>query len=152
MKYRLTRRLALYFSMTLLVFALIIGCVFSFLFRRYTLELNTNDLVTHAEAVAASLSGKGPANRAEDNSSAVSIPRGRHEGRHGMMMHRAGGEVSTSQTPNEAKAHTSMGPHTYCRRRVAAAQVEQDKGEKDHACDDQHGVSRAADDVFEKRS
>lgn len=121
MKYRLTRRLALYFSMTLLVFALIIGCVFSFLFRRYTLEFNTNDLVTHAEAVAASVSGKGPANRAEGNSSAVSIPRGRQEGRHDMMMHRAGGESSTSQTPSEAKAHTSMGPHTYCRRRVADA-------------------------------
>ena len=121
MKYRLTRRLALYFSLTLLVFALVIGCVFSFLFRRYTLELNTNDLVTHAEAVAASLSGKGPGNQAGGNASAVSIPRGRHEGRHGMTMRRAGGEASSSQTPNEVKAHTSMGPHTYCRRRVADA-------------------------------
>ena len=55
MNHGLTRRLVLYFSLALLTFALVIGGVFGFLFRRYTLELHTNDLRTHAEAVAASL-------------------------------------------------------------------------------------------------
>lgn len=113
----MTRRLVLYFSVTLLVFALVIGGVFGFLFRRYTLDLHTNDLKTHAEAIAASLSGKKQRDASDAPSEAA--PRGQHGGRHGMMMRRMGMEAPTAQTQNNAKGHDNMGAHTYCRRRVS---------------------------------
>lgn len=113
----MTRRLMLYFSVTLLVFALVIGGVFGFLFRRYTLDLHTNDLKTHAEAIASSLSGK----KQDDASNAPSeaTPRGQHDGRHGMMMRRMGTETPTAQAQNNVQRHDNMGAHTYCRRRVS---------------------------------
>lgn len=113
----MTRRLVLYFSVTLLVFALVIGGVFGFLFRRYTLDLHTNDLKTHAEAIAASLSGRKQSDASDAPSEAA--PRGQHGGRHGMMMRRMGADTPTAQTQNNAKGHDSMGAHTYCRRRVS---------------------------------
>lgn len=113
----MTRRLVLYFSVTLLVFALVIGGVFGFLFRRYTLDLHTNDLKTHAEAIAASLSGKKQRDASDAPSEAA--PRGQHGGRHGMMMRRVGTDTPTAQTQNNAKGHDNMGAHTYCRRRVS---------------------------------
>ncbi len=121
----MTRRLVFYFSVTLLVFALVIGGVFGFLFRRYTLDLHTNDLKTHAEAIAASLSGKEQNNTAavssEDSAPSDAIPRGQHGGRHGMMMRRMGTETPTAQAQNSAKGHDERGAHTYCRRRVSDA-------------------------------
>lgn len=113
----MTRRLVLYFSVTLLVFALIIGGVFGFLFRRYTLDLHTNDLKTHAEAIAASLSGKNQNDAS--NAPSDAMPRGQHGGRHGMMMRRMGTDAPTAKTQNAAKGHDNMGAHTYCRRRVS---------------------------------
>ncbi|MBR1886093.1 MAG: HAMP domain-containing histidine kinase [Schwartzia sp.] len=120
MKHRLTRRLVLYFSVTLLVFALAIGGVFGFLFRRYTLELNTNDLLTHAEAIAASLSGKSMGNApAESGDSLGTMPHGRRGGRHGMMMRRMGPESAAPQAQAKTEPHAATSPHMYCRRRVA---------------------------------
>lgn len=52
MKHKLTRRLVLYFSVTLLVFAILIGGTFAFLFLHYTSELHINDLRKRAAAVA----------------------------------------------------------------------------------------------------
>ena len=116
----MTRRLVLYFSVTLLVFALVIGGVFGFLFRRYTLDLHTNDLKTHAEAIAASLSSKETSNISDGtNTPSDAMPRGQHGGRHGMMMRRMGTEPPTTQTQNNTKDHGNMGAHTYCRRRVS---------------------------------
>ena len=116
----MTRRLMLYFSVTLLVFALVIGGVFGFLFRRYTLDLHTNDLKTHAEAIAASLSGKETSNISDGtNTPSDAIPRRQHGGRHGMMMRRMGTEAPTAQTQSNTKGHGNMGAHTYCRRRVS---------------------------------
>ncbi len=122
----MTRRLVLYFSVTLLVFALVIGGVFGFLFRRYTLDLHTNDLLTHAEAIATSLSGKETSttiNAAtvppESHAPSDAMPRGQHGGRHGMMMRRMGTEIPTAQAQNNAKGHDERGAHTYCRRRVS---------------------------------
>ncbi len=120
----MTRRLVLYFSVTLLVFALVIGGVFGFLFRRYTLDLHTNDLKTHAEAIAASLSGKETSNISDGtNTPSDPMPRGQHGGRHGMMMRRMGTETPTAQTQNNVQRHDNMGAHTYCRRRVASNPV-----------------------------
>ena len=116
MNHGLTRRLVLYFSLALLTFALVIGGVFGFLFRRYTLELHTNDLRTHAEAVAASLSGKEKTGAAGAPSDAM--PRGHHEGRRGMKMRRMGMESPSAQAHGETKTPAAMGAHTYCRRRV----------------------------------
>lgn len=116
----MTRRLVLYFSVTLLVFALVIGGVFGFLFRRYTLDLHTNDLKTHAEAIAASLSGKETSNISDGtNTPSEAMPRGQHGGRHGMMMRRMGTKTPTAQTQNNMQRHDNMGAHTYCRRRVS---------------------------------
>ena len=113
----MTRRLVLYFSLALLIFALVIGGTFSFLFRRYTLDLHTGDLQTHTNAIAASLSGTKPS----DNDALPAMPRSGHEGRHGMM--RRGG-----MEPSSAQEHAAMGAHTYCRRRVAAADNTQSSG------------------------
>ena len=122
MKHRLTLRLVLYFSAALLVFALVIGSVFGVLFRRYTSDLHTNDLRTHAEAIAASLSGQKPTS-ASASASAEKSPssHGEHEGRRGRMWRRDKESFGTpTQAQTATSSHTSaMGPHTYCRRRVA---------------------------------
>ncbi|MCR5030844.1 MAG: HAMP domain-containing histidine kinase [Selenomonadaceae bacterium] len=122
MKRRLTLRLILYFSTALLVFALVIGSVFSVLFRRYTSDLHTNDLRTHAEAIAASLSGKKTTNASASEPAATSSLHSEHGGRRGRMGRR--GAESSGQdmhAQNATQNHTgAMGPHTYCRRRVAA--------------------------------
>lgn len=52
MKHKITLRLVLYFSITLLVFSIIIGSLFSFLFLHYTSELHMQDLKKRASAVA----------------------------------------------------------------------------------------------------
>ena len=52
MKYKLTRRLVLYFSVILLTFSLIIGGTFAFLFMHYTSDLHIKDLKKRAVAVA----------------------------------------------------------------------------------------------------
>lgn len=125
----MTRRLVLYFSVTLLVFSLVIGGVFGFLFRRYTLDLHTNDLLTHAEAIAASLSGKSAtAAPTEDSDSFNAMPQGQHRGRHGMMMRRMGTESAAPQAEPKAESHAAMSPHMYCRRRVASAPAQQKNG------------------------
>ena len=123
MKHRLTRRLVLYFSVTLLVFAIVIGGVFGFLFRCYTLELHVNDLRTHAEAVAASMSDAKTAevlNTAPDETDA--FPPAAPHSKHGMMRHRGMNNSPPSvqsQTTAQAGAAT-MGPHTYCRQRISS--------------------------------
>lgn len=130
----MTRRLVLYFSVTLLVFALVIGGVFGFLFRRYTLDLHTNDLKTHAEAIAASLSGKKTSNISDGtNIPSDAMPRGQHGGRHGMMMRRMGTETPTVQTQNNAQRHDNMGAHTYCRRRVSETPAQSAENENNRS-------------------
>lgn len=121
MKRRLTLRLVLYFSAALLVFALIIGSVFSIFFRRYTFVLHTNDLRTHVEAIAASLSGKKPAAASASENAVSAPPYGEHGGRHGRMGRRreAMSERGTSQNATQANVPV-MEPHMYCRRRIAA--------------------------------
>ena len=52
MKHKITLRLVLYFSITLLTFALIIGGSFAFLFIHYTSDLHIHDLKKRAIAVA----------------------------------------------------------------------------------------------------
>ncbi len=118
----MTRRLLLYFSVTLLVFALVIGGVFGFLFRRYTLNLHTNDLKTHAEAIAASLSGKDQIDAAsapsEETAPSDTVSHGPHGDRQ-VRMRRMGANTPTAQVQRSAKKHGEMGAHTYCRRRVS---------------------------------
>ncbi|MBR1552599.1 MAG: HAMP domain-containing protein [Schwartzia sp.] len=130
----MTRRLVLYFSLTLLIFALVIGGTFSFLFRRYTFDLHTNDLRTHAEAIVASLSGKKQTGGAAPETDDPLTSRAHREGRHGMMgrmgrMRQGEMPALTVQAQDEAQPRAMMGPHTYCRRRVAdepAANTEND--------------------------
>ena len=116
MKRRLTLRLVLYFSVALLVFALIIGSVFSVFFRRYTFDLHTNDLRTHAEAIAASLSGRKAADAPAPENAAVPPPRSEHSQRHRRMGRRRE-EALEHEMPQSAAP--VMEPHTYCRRRIA---------------------------------
>ena len=56
MKNKITHRLVLYFSLTLLVFALIIGSLFSFLFVHYTSDLHIKDMKRRAITLADTLS------------------------------------------------------------------------------------------------
>ena len=56
MKHKITRRLILYFSMTLLVFSLLIGSLFSMLFIRYTSSTQQDELRKKAIAIADMLS------------------------------------------------------------------------------------------------
>ena len=48
MKHKITKRLILYFSITLLGFALIIGILFSMLFMHYSKGLHASDLKKRA--------------------------------------------------------------------------------------------------------
>ena len=101
MKHKLTRRLVLYFSVSLLVFSLIIGTLFYILFERYTTRLHIEDLKQRATAIAETISAlpdyaswQQRAQGARDDA-----PSGGGEHRyamHGMMhgMHRTASNVS----------------------------------------------------------
>lgn len=56
MKNKIAKKLALYFSAVLLLFAVIIGVVFMAMFRSYSVELYKTDLQSRAQAIAATLS------------------------------------------------------------------------------------------------
>ena len=56
MKYKITRRLILYFTVTLLVFSSVIGAAFYGLFTTYTTKLYKDDLEKRAETIANTLS------------------------------------------------------------------------------------------------
>lgn len=124
MKRGLTRRLTLYFSAALLAFSVVIGGVFGFLFRRYTLELRTNDLRTHAAAIAASLSSGDAAFpiSARTADAEAAAPQGETRMRRGHHRMRCGGEYGAPAEPEAAHTGTlsGYGPHTYCRRTIAA--------------------------------
>ena len=48
-------KLSRYFAIALLFFSIIIGCIFVFLFRKYTIDLNKNELSRRAESIAMTL-------------------------------------------------------------------------------------------------
>ncbi len=121
MRHGLTRRLVLYFSATLLVFSLVIGTVFSISFRRYTQTLATNDLRTHAQAIAASFSGGPPetAEAPEPSSPGKGSPRSGN--RRNCRMHGGGmtdrhGHGRTESGTTDGGRPEASGPRTYCRR------------------------------------
>lgn len=51
-KYKITKKLSLYFAVALLIFAVIIGSVFMLLFRNYSLDLNRQELEIRANNIA----------------------------------------------------------------------------------------------------
>lgn len=57
MKNKLTRKLVLYFSLTLLVFSLVIGGAFSILFSRQTVVLHTEEMKRRATVIAETFEG-----------------------------------------------------------------------------------------------
>ena len=90
MKHELTRRLVLYFSVTLLVFAMLIGSLFYVLFERYTAELHIEDLRQRAVSIAATMSAMPDyaawQQRRAQQSAGESRPEPEHRGSmHGMM-------------------------------------------------------------------
>ena len=130
----LTRRLLLYFSVTLLAFAVIIGGVFSFLFRRYASDLNAADLEHRAAAIAAMMNepaAEAKPSRPEvdptatgDDSGAVYEMRRRGQ-RHGRMMGRRGNHHDDTPAPAVASpapdSAANPSPHAYCRHRITTA-------------------------------
>ena len=56
MKHKITKRLILYFTLTLLVFACLIGTLFSLLFMKYSSHLHADDLKKRAVSIANSIS------------------------------------------------------------------------------------------------
>ena len=56
MKLKITGKLTAYFALALTLFALVMGLMFSVMFRNYTLKLNQDSLVNRAEQMALSLS------------------------------------------------------------------------------------------------
>ena len=65
MKNKLAVRLSLYFSAALLALSLIVGVLFFFLFRNYTLQAHKTDMASRAESIAAALSGFMSSGRAD---------------------------------------------------------------------------------------
>jgi signal transduction histidine kinase len=59
MKLKITGKLTAYFALALSLFALVMGLLFSIMFRDYTLRLNMGNLEARAEQIAASLSSYG---------------------------------------------------------------------------------------------
>ncbi|ALS37382.1 signal transduction histidine kinase [Enterococcus rotai] len=56
MKNKLTRKLVLYFSLTLLLFSLVIGVAFSTLFSKQTITIHTEEMTRRATVIAETLS------------------------------------------------------------------------------------------------
>ena len=56
MKHKITQRLIAYFSVVLLLFALISALFFSLLFARHTAQVTTQDLLKHAASISSTLS------------------------------------------------------------------------------------------------
>lgn len=56
MKNKITRRLTLYFTAVLMVFALIAGVLFSLMFARHNVQVLTRDLQAHAASISETLS------------------------------------------------------------------------------------------------
>ena len=61
MNQQLTRRLVGYFSLALLLFALLIGSCFSFLFTGYSRHVHEEELQRRVETLAASIPSMGEA-------------------------------------------------------------------------------------------
>jgi signal transduction histidine kinase len=57
LKNKIARKLSLYFAFALLVFSIIIGGVFMFLFRHHNVEVHKLELAARAESIAATLAG-----------------------------------------------------------------------------------------------
>ncbi len=130
----LTRRLLLYFSVALLAFAVIIGGVFHFLFRRYASGLNAADLENRAAAIAAMMTAppSGPGSSpTETRSTAAGHDSGavyemrRRGQRHGRMTGERGNHHDDSPAPAPSSpapdSAANPSPHTYCRHRVTTA-------------------------------
>ena len=56
LKNKIAKRLTLYFAAVLLVFALVVGVLFSFMFARHTAAVTAKDMRDHAESIAGTLS------------------------------------------------------------------------------------------------
>jgi len=66
MKYKITRKLVLYFTSVILLFSVVVGAAFLLLFTRHTEEIYRADMQERAEAIAA-----GVADYLEDGSAAL---------------------------------------------------------------------------------
>lgn len=77
MKNKLTRKLILYFSLTLLLFSLVIGVAFSTLFSRQTVTIHTEEMTRRATVIADTLNDYFTEQEETTNDSSSSI--------HGMM-------------------------------------------------------------------
>lgn len=130
MKHRLTRRLVMYFSVTLLLFSVLIGTVFAFLFTSYTQELQEEALQERADSLAAAVpmlealqllscegrdgTGSGAEPEPAAGRSGSEGP-WHHGGRHGRGMRQS----SLAASAAEAAPRYGMGEHQWCRRRVS---------------------------------
>ena len=93
---KLTKRLWAYFAMPLLIFSLIIGAVFSFLFMGYNREAHSSEMRRQAETLAAALPafrGQGLPGTEAAPSTENFLPNGR--GSHHGMMKRGEGDSTT---------------------------------------------------------
>lgn len=132
MKHPLTRRLVMYFSVTLLLFSMLIGTVFAFLFTRYTREMQEEALQERAGSLAAALpmlealQPTDGGERAEDGREGLPAAGeregyGRRDCWHGWGMRgmRHGGPPSFRA---EEALPPEMGEHQWCRRRVSGGE------------------------------
>lgn len=58
LKSKIAKKLSMYFALALLIFSLIIGSAFFFLFRKYTVDVHKNELKNYAVSLAEALSGE----------------------------------------------------------------------------------------------
>ena len=61
MKYKITRKLVLYFTSVILLFSLVVGGAFLLLFTRHTEQIYRADMQERAEAIAAGVLSAEPA-------------------------------------------------------------------------------------------
>ncbi len=110
MKHRLTRRLLAYFSLTLLLFALLCGAVFSWLFTRYTQQVYENELRQRAQTLAAAIPSLAGSQQllaegvADENAAIAPASRSPHH----MMRHMGAGRAQ----------------HGWCRQQYSAGTAE----------------------------
>ena len=138
MKHKLTKRLILYFSITLLTFSLIIGTLFSMMFMHYTSNLHLSDLKKRAVSIADTISNMPDFETAHQNHmqemqhNNTSNTMGSH---HGMMHGTSDKEKckktttpaqkeSTDSSPQEILSNKGYGYASYLRMLDEIAQSE----------------------------
>lgn len=128
MNQQLTRRLVGYFSLALLLFALLIGSCFSFLFTGYSRHVHEEELQRRVETLAASIPSMGEARSllAREAANAAGDDDGVLAKREGPMRMHGHGMMAGSHHTMGAAGGQMMAAHEWCRQSYGSSSTDSD--------------------------